>query len=116
MKKMILVAIISLCTMSASAQTFTLKELVSKATSTEGIQKVKDFFAMPEVMKVMDELNPDLNFNFQEGKAVMKSNSDFSYIKVNGQQLPKQASIKLEAFGIGVSITKKSGAFVVQKL
>ena len=116
MKKMILVAIISLGTMSASAQTFTLKELVSKATSTETIQKVKDFFAMPEVTKKIDELNADLSFVFQEGKAVVNSASDFSFIKINGQRLPKQESVKLEAFGIGVTITKKPGAFVVQKL
>lgn len=113
MKKMILAACITACTVSASAQDFTVKSLISKATSSETIQKVKDLLETPRVLSIIDELNEDLSFNIQKNKAVVSSKDNFSYFKVNGQVLPKNASVKLEAFGIGVKISKKGDTFTI---
>ena len=113
---MILMALLFSGTLSASAEELTMKELIAKATSSETIQKVKDYLTTPSISKIVEELNSDLKFDFQSGKLVVISQSNFNYIKVNGKILPKKASVKVEAFGLGVKISKKAGTFTVEKI
>ena len=94
----------------------TVKEFIAKATSSETIQKVRDFLATPQISKIMDELNTDLKFDFQTNKLVVTSQANFNYIKVDGKKLPKKASVKVEAFGLGVKISKTAGVFTVEKI
>jgi hypothetical protein len=116
MKKMILMALLFAGTLSASAEELTVKELIAKATSSETIQKVKDFLATPQILKIVDELNTDLKFDIESNKLIITSQANFNYIKVDGKKLPKKASVKVEAFGLGVKISKKAGAFMVEKI
>jgi len=116
MKKMILVALMFAGTLSASAEELTVKGFIAKATSSETIQKVRDFLATPQISKIVDELNDDLMIDLQSNKLIVTSNANFNYIKVNGQKLPNKASVKVEAFGVGVKISKKAGVFLVEKI
>jgi len=116
MKKMILVALLFAGTLSASAEELTVREIIAKATSSETIQKVRDFLATPQISKIVDELNADLKFNIQANKLIVTSQANFNYIKVDGKKLPKKASVKVEAFGLGVKIPKKAGIFMVEKI
>ena len=116
MKKMILAALMFAGTLTASAEELTVKGLFAKATSSENIQKVKDFLATPQIVKIVDELNDDLRFDIQSNKVMVISNARFNYIKVNGKKIPNKASVKVEAFGFGVKISKKAGVFMVEKI
>jgi hypothetical protein len=116
MKKMILMVLIFAGTLSTSAEELTMKELIAKATSKEFIQKATDILATPPISKIMEALNNDLKFDFQSGKLVVISQTNFNYIKVNGKILPKKVSVKVEVFGMGVKISKKAGVFMVEKI
>jgi len=107
MKKIIFTALLIASSFTSYSQEFTPKKVFESLKSKDVQDKILNYLEDSRVKKMIDFLDQDLVLNFSKNKVIVNSISEFDFIRINGQQMPRNANFKFSFFNYEFSVSKE---------
>jgi len=111
-----ILALVFVCVVTIGLVAYTQTTKEPTKTELSVTNELLKLSQTPFAQKYAALLDSDLDLSIAEGKMVFISKAGFDYIKFNGMNAPKNASIVVEFFDVKVKITKRNNIVTVQRL
>jgi len=107
-----IIGLVLVCVLTIGLVAYTPTKPTTETSVTGQLLKLTQ---TPFAQKYATLLDSDLNLSLVDGKMVFTSKANFDYVKFNGQNAPKNASMTVGFFDLNALIVKKGNTVTIQR-